>query len=272
MLYISRSRKTYNGFTQWTIASILNCFGLVLLSLRNILPDFITLVIANTLIVAANGFIAYGIEAFSGSTRRMWLFILFAVSLFVSFSYFTYYSRNLNACIVIISAILAILYAYCGYIIHIYTPRLLNVQNMFLTVVFTIQAIWFALRIIPTVFIEGIIVDFMKASAVHGITIMVFFGGNIFVTIGLIALNFQRVEIELLTSMDEIKTLRGIIPICASCKKIRDDKGIWEQIETYIRAHSDAEFSHGICPECIKSLYPEYTDGKYTDDDKKAVI
>ena len=100
----------------------------------------------------------------------------------------------------------------------------------------------------------------MQASAVQGVTIMVFFGGNIFVIIGLIVLNFQRVEVELLTSMEEIKTLKGIIPICASCKKIRDDKGSWEQIETYIRDHSDAEFSHGICPECMKKLYPEFTE------------
>ncbi len=55
----------------------------------------------------------------------------------------------------------------------------------------------------------------------------------------------------------EIKRLRGLLPICSSCKKIRDDKGYWNQIEVYIRDRSDAEFSHGICPECIKKLYPD---------------
>ncbi len=60
--------------------------------------------------------------------------------------------------------------------------------------------------------------------------------------------------------ISELKTLRGLIPICASCKKIRDDKGYWSQIELYIRAHSAAEFSHGICPECFERLYPEYKD------------
>ena len=54
----------------------------------------------------------------------------------------------------------------------------------------------------------------------------------------------------------EIKTLRGIIPICAACKKIRDDKGYWQQVEAYIRDRSEAEFSHGICPECVDKLYP----------------
>lgn len=56
----------------------------------------------------------------------------------------------------------------------------------------------------------------------------------------------------------EIKRLRGMLPICSSCKKIRDDKGYWNQIEVYIRDHSDAEFTHGLCPECIKKLYPNF--------------
>lgn len=62
---------------------------------------------------------------------------------------------------------------------------------------------------------------------------------------------------ELQKALDEVKTLRGFIPICASCKKIRDDKGYWQQIEDYISAHSDAVFSHGICQECVEKLYPE---------------
>ena len=59
-------------------------------------------------------------------------------------------------------------------------------------------------------------------------------------------------------SLAKIKQLSGLLPICASCKKIRDDKGYWNQIEEYIRHHSEAEFSHGICPDCFRKLYPEY--------------
>jgi hypothetical protein len=66
-----------------------------------------------------------------------------------------------------------------------------------------------------------------------------------------------RVNADLQKAMDEIQTLRGIIPICAECKKTRDDNGAWNQIEDYIRDHSEADFSHGICPECRRRLYPE---------------
>jgi hypothetical protein len=62
---------------------------------------------------------------------------------------------------------------------------------------------------------------------------------------------------QLQKSLAEIKTLSGLLPICASCKKIRDDKGYWNQIESYITDHSEAKFSHGICQGCAKKLYPD---------------
>jgi len=67
----------------------------------------------------------------------------------------------------------------------------------------------------------------------------------------------ERLILELKEALSQVKTLKGLFPICASCKKIRNDKGYWEQIETYIRDHSEAEFSHSICPECAQRLYPQ---------------
>jgi DNA-binding NarL/FixJ family response regulator len=65
---------------------------------------------------------------------------------------------------------------------------------------------------------------------------------------------------ELQEALAKVKTLRGLVPICASCKKIRDDQGYWQQVEVYVRQHSEAEFSHGLCPDCAKKLYPEFFD------------
>jgi len=66
-------------------------------------------------------------------------------------------------------------------------------------------------------------------------------------------------ERELEQALSEVKALRGFIPICASCKKIRNDKGYWQQIEIYIQERSEALFSHGICKDCMKKLYPDLT-------------
>lgn len=70
----------------------------------------------------------------------------------------------------------------------------------------------------------------------------------------------EKIISDLQEALAKVKTLSGMLPICASCKKIRDDKGYWNQIEAYIHKHSDAEFSHGICPECAKKLYPDLVD------------
>jgi PAS domain S-box-containing protein len=68
----------------------------------------------------------------------------------------------------------------------------------------------------------------------------------------------EKLISKLQEALDNIKTLKGLLPICSNCKKIRDDQGYWNQIEAYIRDHSDAEFSHGICPDCAQDLYSEF--------------
>jgi PAS domain S-box-containing protein len=67
----------------------------------------------------------------------------------------------------------------------------------------------------------------------------------------------DRLIEELRQAVNEIKTLRGILPICSMCKQIRDDQGYWNQFEAYIEAHSDVDFSHSICPDCAQKHYPE---------------
>jgi PleD family two-component response regulator len=69
----------------------------------------------------------------------------------------------------------------------------------------------------------------------------------------------ERVR-ELEEALAQIKTLRGLLPICAKCKKVRDDQGYWQDVDLYIRNHTDVDISHGICPDCFRELYPDYAD------------
>lgn len=70
----------------------------------------------------------------------------------------------------------------------------------------------------------------------------------------------QREELirELKTAKNEVVTLSGLLPMCSSCKRIRDDKGYWNQVDVYITEHSDAMISHGLCPECARKMYPNF--------------
>ena len=70
----------------------------------------------------------------------------------------------------------------------------------------------------------------------------------------------RKIQVELDGSQEDVKILSGLLPICASCKKIRDDEGLWNQVEEYIHEHSEAQFSHGVCPDCRKKLYSEISD------------
>ena len=68
----------------------------------------------------------------------------------------------------------------------------------------------------------------------------------------------DQVIAELQAALSKVKQLSGMLPICSHCKKIRDDKGYWKQIESYIQTHSETEFSHSICPVCAKTYYPDF--------------
>jgi len=87
--------------------------------------------------------------------------------------------------------------------------------------------------------------------------------GFVFIAVGIwkwmprVAEHQQMMAESVQKAEEEVKVLRGLLPICSSCKKIRDDKGYWNQIEGYITEHSEAIFSHGICPECAEKLYPQ---------------
>jgi CheY-like chemotaxis protein len=74
----------------------------------------------------------------------------------------------------------------------------------------------------------------------------------------------RRLVADLQAALEQVKQLKGLLPICAECKSIRDDKGYWNALETYIQEHSDARVSHGICPACAKKLYPDFA-GRLSD-------
>ena len=68
----------------------------------------------------------------------------------------------------------------------------------------------------------------------------------------------ERLIAQLQEALDEVKMLGGLLSICASCKRIRDERNYWEPLESYIQSHSEAKFSHGVCPDCLRKLYPDY--------------
>ncbi len=258
MLYIYKNRKTYPGFKQWTIAFMFNFSGGVLLSCRDFLPFFTTVILANLLVVLLFVFIARGLITFVGN-RQNNLTDISILSLYIAaYIYFSYFSPNINARIIIISSVLILFCIRCIFICHRKLPLILTRSNCLLMTAFILIALSSLFRVILMIVFNEHISDFMSAGTIHGVSMILVTTGHIFIAIGLIVINAQRLEQELINAKAEIKTLIGFIPICANCKNIRDDQGYWQQIEAYIKDHSEAEFTHSICPDCLKLLYPDY--------------
>lgn len=104
-------------------------------------------------------------------------------------------------------------------------------------------------------------VIFNRSIAVVMVWITTFFG----VKNRILIIRREKAVREREEALDDVKVLRGLLPICAWCKNVRSDKGYWTKIEAYISANSDASFSHGICPECLKKHYPEVFKKRYPD-------
>jgi hypothetical protein len=126
---------------------------------------------------------------------------------------------------------------------------------------FCLTCVWRALWII-TLTRE---VSVMAPSMVHSIVFTSLDAMLIFGTLGYMLLLREKTDHALRTTMagleralSEVRVLKGILPICSFCKKIRDDKGFWNQIEVYVKNRSEADFSHTVCPECMKEHYSEY--------------
>ena len=255
MGYIYVARRTYPGFGSWLCGVSFHTAGMLLLALRGHIPDVLSVIGANLFIALYLVLLTRGVTAFVGGAQRTWVQVISMAFLLVTSLYFTYVIPSVSIRIVIFSAVMIPYGIWVGWIVTRRVPVLLHSMNWFLTVAVGAFVCWLIVRIVLTLLFERAMDELMSPSLVQGVSLVIFTTLNVLSILGLITLNFQRVEDDLLRSVDEIKTLRGIIPICSSCKKIRDDQGYWKQLEAYMKDHADITFSHGICPECMEKLY-----------------
>lgn len=254
MLYLYLSHKTYRGFFIWTVGAIVSGAGAVLLSARGYLPDFATIVVANTLILLFNILIVCGLRRFYDKKGKYWLdsgLLILFVGLFI---FFTYYKPFIEARIIII----CVYFVYYSLIACIeILKHQKEIRLNFLLTVLLLVFVWNIFRILSTSVGPKGMKTFMNAGLIHAIAFIVLISSQILKVIGLLLANHQRLEVDLTDAQTEITALSGIIPICSYCKNIRDDKGYWEQVEAYIVRHTQAQFTHGMCPDCSEQAYLE---------------
>ncbi len=262
LLSISTSRKTYPGFHYWTLSAFLFFGSMELISLRGLIPDSLTVILANTLFISAFAMIDKGLRIFTDSKSTTWFYIITCGIILLSFTYLTFFSPNVSARIVIVSCFVSL---YCVRLaIHIYgkLDLVLNEKNWLLILVFAVLGIWDLTRSILTALYEPHIGDYMDAGLIQSITLIIFNSATILIYTSLVNANANRLEADLVKTMEEVQTLTGFLPICANCKNIRDDSGYWKGVEEYLESRTAAVMTHSICPSCAQKLYPELMEGK----------
>ena len=221
-----------------------------------IAPDLVSIVLANTAILLGTLGIPRGLLAFSDEKQNDLLDGLTVMTGFFLLVLFTYIIPNVSGRIMIMTLVTGFYSLRSALIIKRVIQVKYGLRNQILSGTFYFVAIYALFRSIYTLSIDSVPMDFMSAGAVQGFTFLVLILAHISIFNGLIRLTAQRLEGHLDDAKTKIQTLSGLLPICAGCKKIRDDSGYWNQIEVYISDHSDAEFSHGMCPDCMKVYMP----------------
>ena len=278
LLYYMINYKTYKGYGFWLSSTFVLSFAYLAMIFRPIIPLLLSIILTNISIVLVAVLRLDGVQRFTRD-RKLKLVYYGLPILTIPFSlYFFLVIDNMILRNFFSSILLAILAILIG--LELYQNR--NTENSKLFTATTILIICYGLLIISRASLWFLYPKetLFATAIIHQLYFLLVTIIEVGVGISWIMMNSQRLETELRTSendlkstvndlkkaLSEVKTLSGIIPICMHCKEIRVDRGYWEKIETFISEHSEAEFSHGICPKCIKEKYPYLLkDGRHKD-------
>jgi hypothetical protein len=271
LLFFRNRQKTYPGFGLWTTSAFLAATGYAATMLRLAGPEYLAVVMSNLCFTFTGVLRLQGMMLFLGGQRMNRAFYVLPFLELAGVSWFLWASNSLAMRVLVLSLSLAFLAWVTASVLFRHSAT----TNRTLYRVLGGLYVFFMCLLAARVFI--ILGD--PNATLFGSSPVIFRWVYLMATmlieiawvLGFLMMNSQRMEEELRSSQDslartvdrlenslaEVKTLSGLLPICAECKNVRNDKGYWQQIEVYLSEHSEADFSHGICPNCMKKLYPE---------------
>ncbi len=257
LLVMQRSRKTYPGFGHWTLGTLAACLGMFFIALRGYIPLLLSMVAGNLLLVVQVVLIFRGLAIFAGQKPSHWPDVGLLLLFLAAYAALTYGHDSTKGRIILFSLYYEYYYLRCLLLALWPVPALLGSRNWLVIISLAVMIAFYSLRVVGVIFWNWGVVEILTSSPMNLITNLATSCLSILTLAGLIFLNFQRVELELQSAQREVGVLVGLLPICAKCKRIRDDGGYWHQVEQYISDRSDAAFTHGICPQCLEELYPQ---------------
>lgn len=277
LLFYKVNYKTYPGYGYWLSSIFLLTIAYVSMIFRELMPLWLAILVTNVTIISAGVVRLDGVLRFTRNHKLKKIYYCLPITIIPIAMYFYFVKNDIilrNLFISIFVAVLSTMISAGIYrgktkanrILYMVSASFYCIYGLF---VFARAILWF-LNPQDSFFMAGIF---------HQLYFLVIIVFEVGLGIAFLMMNYQRLETELLASRDnlqttitkleksmsKVKTLSGIIPICMHCKEIRDDQGYWNRIEKFISEHSEAEFSHGICPKCMKEKYPDlYNDKDYS--------
>jgi len=253
MLLALYSSPTCKGFRDWMIAAFgLSLFSL-LISLRNLIPDTLSIVVANLVGVQAMVSLLRGLHLFYERSWPRWLELL-PLLLLPSLLAFTYWHPSFHARVIAYGVCMVLLCALGLSFWRSYREQSGLPLAVWMTAMFSLILLTFLLHTVAVTLLNpdygrlaSNLVSEWMFSCLYPLS-------NFGLFLGLIAAHAGRLQSQLQQALNEVRTLRGVIPVCCSCKRIMNDKGRWDQMEIYISRHTEAEFSHDYCPDCAASV------------------
>ena len=255
-----QNRKRFNGIGFLALNYALQTAGLFALVTRGAIPEGVSIAFTNGLMVAGVIFGYYGFTLFCGKPQRirMWV-ILFAAFMLAQFYWYAIEPnmmwRKVNS-----SAVLVVAGLLTAYFLLFMADKTTRYFTSLVGRIHLFYAAFFAVRAVIAFFEHRVNAGFFDPNTWESVLGLFYPPLFVLMTFSVGVMINRRLGWETEQAKAELKVLSGLLPICAHCKNVRDDRGYWNQIETYISLHSEADFSHGICPECEHKYYVNTAD------------
>ena len=269
-LYLYQTnQKTFPGFRFWVASYFLISMGYLLLMMRASIPLYLSIIFGNFCFALGAILRLDGVYRFTKGfpLKKIYYLTLIPLILLIGFFYFIIPDIVIRSSIIgIFSAFMALNITYTFFIT---APE--SNKKFFHTAAIITGFMGLTMLFGPLLFKAQSTGDMFSMGDTYATYYLIILAYEISWGLCLVMINNQRVESELKEAERDLRetniqlektikekiTLSGLLPICSHCKKIRDDKGYWNHLESYIETHSEADFSHSICPECAKIHYPD---------------
>jgi hypothetical protein len=257
-----QSRGRVGGLGLWVVGVAATTVGVLLIMLRGTIPDWVSILVGNGLVVGGTLGVYIGLGLFfRAPVWRTPNYVLCALFVclhgFFAFVHPSLWARTLNFCVALGLVCAQGLWFAARRVEH---PLRHNAR--WVKRVYGVCLLLLLSRLVWNLARPPLEHDFFRAGNIEAVFLLLLEVLLVMLAFALILTVYERLALERERAVQQVRTLSGLLPICSSCKKIRDDGGYWNQIEAYIRSHSEAEFSHGLCPDCLRTLYPEYDGGE----------